>query len=219
MASLASPVQFRAHGDDCLAGASAPARPDARSPGRRGEPTLAMLIASIAKGDERALEALYEETVGRLYGLALRIVRNRESAEEVTEDVFIQVWRSASSFDAARGAPLAWLLTICRSRALDHLRRAEPALAHPEPEALRAPDAHDAHGDPQDLLFAARNNAQLTRSLAILTPTQRQLVALAFFRGLTHQEIAAHSGLPLGSVKTHIRRALSILRQELGGTP
>jgi RNA polymerase sigma factor (sigma-70 family) len=189
-------------------------RPDAPA-GNRNDQALAAAIAAIAKGDERALEALYDETVGRVFGLALRIVRNRESAEEVTEDVFIQAWRSAATFDAARGAPIAWLLTICRSRALDHLRRAEPALAHPDPQSLRAAVDVEHDDDPQSLLAAARDHAQLKRALESLTPQQRQLVALAFFRGFTHQEIAAHSGLPLGSVKTWIRRALAVLRKEL----
>jgi RNA polymerase sigma factor (sigma-70 family) len=183
--------------------------------GNRNDQALAAAIASIAKGDERALEALYDETVGRVFGLALRIVRNRESAEEVTEDVFIQVWRSAATFDAARGAPIAWLLTICRSRALDHLRRAEPALAHPDPQSLREAVDAEHDDDPQNLLAAARDHALLKRALESLTPQQRQLLALAFFRGFTHQEIAAHSGLPLGSVKTWIRRALAVLRKEL----
>ena len=207
--------------------ASAPAHPAERRP-RNGreipveaaraerDRQLAMLIEAVAKGDSVALEKVYAQTLGRVFGLALRIVRRREAAEEVAVDVYLQVWRTARTFDALRGGPLTWLLTICRSRALDLLRRDDPAIVHPEPEALATtPDARQGE-DPLDLLAACEGNARLARALAALTPLQRQLIALAFFRGLTHSEIAAHSRLPLGSVKTYIRRALAQLRAELG---
>jgi RNA polymerase sigma-70 factor (ECF subfamily) len=170
----------------------------------------------MARGESQALAALYEAALGRVYGLALRIVRTREAAEEVAIDVFVQAWRTAATYDALRGAPLTWLLTICRSRALDHLRRAEPADPHPDPESLAAADPLARSTDPQDLLLACEGEARLKRALESLTALQRQLIALAFFRGLTHQEIAAHARLPLGSVKTYIRRALAQLRAELG---
>lgn len=176
---------------------------------------LAASIAAMARGDTRALEALYRETVGRVYGLALRIVRVHEAAEEVAEDVFVQAWRTAGTYSPARGAPLAWLLTIARSRALDCLRRDEPALAHPDPEQLAVPGESGVADDPMDLLAACRAQVEVARALERLSPRERQLLALAFFRGLSHQEIAAHSGLPLGSVKTYIRRSLATLREML----
>jgi len=179
---------------------------------------LAMLIEAVARGESQALDSIHAQTLGRVYGLALRIVRTRESAEEVAIDVYLQVWRSAATFDALRGGPLTWLLTICRSRALDHLRREDPALSHPDPEALGKAlgEGNGIGEDPQDLLLACEGNARLIRALGALSALQRQLIALAFFRGLTHQEIAAHARLPLGSVKTYIRRALAQLRAELG---
>lgn len=172
-------------------------------------------VEAIAAGDTRALEALYRDTVGRVYGLALRIVRVHEAAEEVAEDVFVQVWRTAGRWDAARGAPLAWILTIARSRALDYLRRDEPAIAHPEPEMLAEPATGDFAGDPLDLLTATEARGEIARALGRLSALQRQLVALAFFKGLSHQEIAVHAGLPLGTVKTYIRRSLAILREAM----
>lgn len=177
---------------------------------------LARLIAAVASGDGAALRELHHLTVGRVHGIALRIVRTREAAEEVALDTFLQVWRTARTYDALRGAPLAWLLTIARSRALDYLRRAEPAEAHPDPEVLGRPEAADRVEDPQDLLLAIEGRDALLRALEQLSALQRQLIALAFFRGLTHQEIAAHARLPLGSVKTYIRRALTQLRAQLG---
>ena len=174
------------------------------------------MIESIARGEERGLESFYAATVGRVNGLALRIVRTREAAEEVTADVFLQVWRSAKSYDALRGGPVAWLLTICRSRALDYLRRAEPAESHADPEIVAGGRERSPTDDPLDILAACESHGSLHRALAALTPLQRQLIALAFFRGLTHQEIAAHARLPLGSVKTYIRRALAQMHADLG---
>lgn len=172
------------------------------------------LLAAIARQDENALAALYDATLGRVYGLALRITRKPEAAEEVVADVYLQVWRKAIDYDAARGRALTWLLTICHSRALDLLRRKDEADSHPEPETLRT-DLADADNDPQDLLQAIERQSAIYAALESLNPIQRQLIALAFFKGLSHQEAAAQSGLPLGTVKTHIRRALEHLRLTL----
>lgn len=175
-------------------------------------------MAQICRGDEAALGALYDATLGRVYGLALRITRNPQAAEEVAADVFWQVWRQAPRFDPARGRVLTWLLTIARSRALDSLRRVDEADAHPEPEVFIALEA-TREGDPQDLLAATQRDHRLHAALATLEALPRQLLALAFFRGLTHEEIAAHAGLPLGTVKSQIRRALGALKNVLGEDP
>src|SRR5574338_74732 len=192
------------------------AEPDAQA--------LAALIGRIAHQDEDALGALYDATVGRVYGLALRILREEQGAEEVAEEVFFQVWRQAGRYDPARGRPLGWLLNLARSRALDQLRRRDEALSHPDPTTLHVEEAggeadfSDAREsrDPQDLLAATEAHRGLHRALAALEPVPRQMVALAFFRGLTHEEIAASTNLPLGTVKSHIRRALAALRAALG---
>ena len=173
-----------------------------------------VLLAAIAQQDESALGALYDATLSRVYSLALRITRKPEAAEEVVTDVYLQVWRKAADYDAARGRALTWLLTICHSRALDQLRRKDEAEAHPEPETLRT-DLADGDNDPLDLLQAIENQSAIYAALESLNPIQRQLIALAFFKGLSHQEAAERSGLPLGTVKTHIRRALEQLRLTL----
>ena len=173
------------------------------------------LLIAIAKGDDKALARFYDATVGRVYGLALRIVRHREAAEEVVEDVYMQVWQQASRYDVTRGKPLTWLLTICRSRALDYLRRDDEAIAHPEPETLIA-EPYVENSDPQDILLTLEQNSRLYGVLQNLMPVQRQLLALAFFRGMTHQEIADHTKLPLGTVKSHVRKALDNMREQLG---
>lgn len=178
------------------------------------EQHLAALVGRMAGGDEKALAALYDATSSRIYSLARGITRNAECAEEVTEDVYWQAWRHALRFDPKRGNVMAWLLMLARSRALDHLRRAEPAQAHPEPETLIAHPSGDRE-NPAEVLSTAQSEQCLSSALQYLDAQPRQLIALAFYRGLTHEEIAAQTELPLGTVKSSIRRALSALRTHL----
>jgi len=185
-----------------------------RSDCNTGDAQMHAWVTAIARHDEQALAELYEATLARVYGIALRIIRNPQAAEEVSENVYWQVWREAPRFVAQRGNVIAWLLTIARSRALDYLRKADDAELCEEPELLLTNEpSHD--GDPQDLLAAAQNNAKLNQALQQLEPVQRQLVAMAFFRGLTHEEIADFSDMALGTVKSHIRHALKQLHDVL----
>lgn len=169
-------------------------------------------LRDIARGDEQALTALYDATLGRCYALAYRITRNRQSAEDVLTTTFLQVWREAARYDPARGHPMAWLLTICRSRALDHLRQRDPAELHPEPDTLTRPGDGPVADDPLSTLIERDTNARLHEAIAQLPRLSQQLLSLAFFRGLSHQEIADHTGMPLGTVKTHLRQAQAALR-------
>lgn len=178
------------------------------------ERQLNELVTRIAQRDEKALADFFDATRARVYGLALRITDRADAAEEVTADTYLQVWREASRYDAARGKVLAWLLTVCRSRAIDSIRRRDEAHAVAEPDLLRAGEAAEAD-DPEVLLLALERDCALHAALAGLSAVQRQLLALAFFRGLTHEELAQHTRLPLGSVKTHIRKAIMQLREQL----
>lgn len=175
---------------------------------------LATLIQRMSTGDEQALGAFYDATLGKVYGLALRITARTDAAEDVAAEVYHQAWRQAGRYDAVRGRPLTWLLTMARSRALDSLRRRDEADSHPEPQSLVEPVV-STDSDPLDLLLSIERNGALHGALASLDPIQRQLVALAFYRDLTHQEIADHALLPLGTVKTHIRKALLALQSAL----
>jgi RNA polymerase sigma-70 factor, ECF subfamily len=190
---------------------AAVATPSMQAEASEQESALRALLAGIARSEQAALGEFYDTTVGRVYGLALRITGRPDAAEEVASDVYLQVWRDAARYDATRGRVLAWLLTICRSRAIDFLRRREQTEPLPEADQFSARDGTLA-SDPQDLLSASRSHTALHVALETLSPVQRQLLALAFFRGFTHEEISQHSGLPLGSVKTHIRKALGVLR-------
>lgn len=182
------------------------------------EDNFRAMITSIAHKNEAALGTFYDTTISRVYAVALRITRRAEAAEEVASDVYLQVWQQAGRFDTSRGRVLAWLLTICRSRALDYLRRRDKAEAHPEPETLR-PDLQIDENDPQDLLLTMESSNTVYAALESLAPNQRQLIALAFFKGLSHHEISDYTGMPLGTVKSHLRKALSVLHEVLGGDP
>jgi RNA polymerase sigma-70 factor (ECF subfamily) len=177
---------------------------------------LRAAVSRMARGDESALAELYDATAPRVYALARRIARAAPAAEEVVSDVYFQAWQQSGRYDPARGRVLAWLLTICRSRALDALRRRDQAELHDDPERLRggAPSAAD---EPFELLSAFERGSRVHTALATLDDTARALIAQSFFEGLSHSEIAARTGMPLGTVKTVLRRALHALRGELAG--
>jgi RNA polymerase sigma-70 factor (ECF subfamily) len=180
-------------------------------PDREPRDALASLIQHIAGGDEQALTRLYDLTVTRVYSLARAIMASSEDAEEVSCDTFVQVWNEAGRFDPARGSALGWLMSICRSRALDARRRRLVRLRADQSE----PAQEEAAAPPEDLLAMLEDGSAVHAALARLTPLRRELVALAFFRGMTHTEIAASVSLPLGTVKSHLRRALDALRGHL----
>lgn len=175
---------------------------------------LAGLVLRMAAGEEAALGELYDATLGKVYGLALRITGRADAAEDVAAEVYHQAWRQADRYDPERGRPLTWLMTMAHSRALDSLRRRDEADSHPDPETLAEPEAAP-RADPLDLLLCVERDAALQDALARLDPVQRQLLALSFYRDLSHQEIADHSRLPLGTVKSHIRKGLLALQSAL----
>lgn len=172
------------------------------------------LVRSIAAGDQLALHALYERANRVVFTLTMRITGSRETAEELTVDVFYDVWRRASGYDARNGTVLGWIMNQARSRAIDRLRfeqrkkRVGPHTSDPLAAASEAPDSHDV------LEFKEQGRA-LRAALAVLTPDERQAIEAAFFSELTYAEVAARLNQPLGTVKTRIRSALHKLRQAL----
>ena len=173
-------------------------------------------IDGVIRRDEAAFGSLYAATVNRAWSVAMRITRQAEAAEEVVEDCYWQVWREAERFDAARGRVLTWILTICRSRALDYLRRKDIAEPMADIETLRSSELADER-DPLDILGATERASAVHRALEQLRPRERQLISLAFFRGLTHQEIAVACAMPIGTVKTTMHKAFKQLQALLGG--
>lgn len=178
---------------------------------------LADLLRLTAGGDDRALARLYDATHRLVYGLCLRILRDPDAADEAVMDVYMQVWRQAGQYDRGRGAPLAWLLTVARSRALDR-RRARArnrALTDPLETAMDLPAGGPS---PDDAPVLAQQRDRVAAALAQLSPEQRDAIHAAFFSGLSHSEVADALGAPLGTVKTRIRTGMMRLREILQPT-
>lgn len=180
---------------------------------------LSHLLARAGLGDRAAFAAVYERTSTHLFAVILRIQRDRGQAEDLLQEIYVSVWKAAASFDAARSQPLTWLTQIARNRAIDSLRRAS---AQPRTESLSVaddderPDPHEAMASddpgPLDLLDQASDRRQLGHCMEGLSAPQRQSVALAFFDGLSHAEVAERLREPLGTVKSWVRRALQTLK-------
>jgi RNA polymerase sigma-70 factor (ECF subfamily) len=173
------------------------------------------LLARIARQDETALAALYDRHARVLYSLALRIVSDRELAQEVLQDTFLRCWNGAERYDPDRGEVVAWLIGVARHRAIDLLRsrphqaRLREGRPLPAPERLAGPPEPDAG----DSLLLRR---AMTAALAALSPAQREAIELAYYTGLTQTEIARVQGEPLGTVKSRMRSGLERLRAALG---
>ena len=170
------------------------------------------LVRSVAARDQVALHGLYERAHRLVFTLCMRITHSRETAEELTIDVFHDVWRRAAGYDPANGTVLGWIMNQARSRAIDRLRF-EQRKKRVEPDDGEAP-ANDI-GYARDAVEAKQESAMLRSALAALTSDERQAIESAYFGGLTYAEVASRLDQPLGTVKTRIRSALQKLRQEL----
>ena len=177
--------------------------------------SLGKLITEVATGDDSALETLYDQTIGKVYALAFAITKSPEEAEEVACDVYTQVWVQASNFSADRGTGMAWLMTICRSRSLDALRRNQVRISNDSPDPSNPEDAETELLTPEVALSRFQQNAEITHALGALSSVQRDAVMLIYFRGSSHGDVATVLGLPLGTVKSHLRRALQSLHNVL----
>lgn len=175
---------------------------------------LMTLIDRVAQRDEAALKALYDLTARKLYGLSLRVVGSAERAEDVLQETFLQVWRSAGDYRSTLSPPGAWLGMIVRSRSLDSLRRRAADRAHlmEELDEVLADTLEGDAPDPMDTSQASQQAWALHQCLSQLEHKQREVVSLAYLRDLSHGELAAQLKLPLGTVKTWIRRGLDKLR-------
>lgn len=170
---------------------------------------LAGLLARSGVGDRKAFADLYEETRSKLFAVSLRIVRERQLAEEVLQDSFVNIWNHAGDYAQAKSAPLTWMTAIVRNRSLDIVRRTREL---PDVDDTLAGLLVDESAAPVREAEERADAHSLRRCLDELEAEQRQSIALAFFHGLTHSELADHMRRPLGTVKTHIRRGLARMR-------
>jgi len=180
-------------------------------------------LARIALGDRAALAALYKTASAHLLGVILRIQRDRAQAEDVLQEIFVSIWRNAQGYDAARSQPMTWLTSIARNRAIDSLRRRKTEVA--TVSAYGDDDDQDSNlvdampsedSGPMELLQEAAQQRAVTHCIGALSAEQQQCVALAYYQGLSHSEVAQHLQQPLGTVKSWVRRALMALKDCLG---
>jgi RNA polymerase sigma-70 factor (ECF subfamily) len=171
---------------------------------------LASLLARAGLGDRRAFEEVYRSTHSKLFAVSLRIVRERQLAEEVLQDSFVAIWNHASDYAQAKSAPTTWMTAIVRNRSLDVLRRG--AHETEDVDEVMALNLVDESASPSHDYDAGQDMHSVRECLKELEADQRQSIALAFFQGLSHSELASHMRKPLGTVKTHIRRGLMRLK-------
>lgn len=175
---------------------------------------LHRLLAAVALGDRKAFRTLYDATSARLFGFALRILKKDELAEEALQEAFVSIWHAASSYQVHLSAPLTWMAAIVRNKALDIRRRSpaglEVALATEDYDPVEA--LQDSAAGPQELAQLSRDAVALAGCMERLASRQRQAIGMAYLHDLSHSEVAAQLSLPLGTVKTWIRRGLDRLR-------
>ncbi len=200
-------------GDGASSSEAAPS-PVSRPPGGLTTAELGDLLKRSARGDEQAFATFYDATSSRAFGLAVRVVRNPAQAEEVSQEAYLEVWRTANRFDPAQGSAVSWLLTILHRRAVDRVRSAEAASRRDETYHHQNQSVpHDATADAAQASMEAH---RVRGALKTLTPIQREALELAYFGGYTHTEVASMLNLPIGTAKTRIRDGLIRLRDALG---
>ncbi|MGQ0503362.1 MAG: sigma-70 family RNA polymerase sigma factor [Panacagrimonas sp.] len=177
---------------------------------------LKSLLIATATGDERSFAELYRLTSSHLFGLLLRMLQRRDWAEEAVQDCYIKIWQKAETYDSEKGAPLTWMLSVARYRALDLLRVKRPEVELPDGEEEHTLPPMTLADDSQDPLARASESQGIARmrlGLRELPPEQREAVLLAYYEGYTHQELAERLNAPLGTVKSWVRRGLARLRE------
>jgi RNA polymerase sigma-70 factor, ECF subfamily len=177
-------------------------------------PDLADLIRSSGLGDEMAFSSLYDATSSRVHGLVLRVVRDPAQAEEVTQEVYLEIWRTSARFDPSLGSPIGWMMTIAHRKAVDRVRSSEASRRRDS--TYEAATQETPFDETAERAERRLDRDRVRRALDTLTDSQRGALELAYFGGYTHTEVAAMLGLPLGTAKTRIRDGLIRLRDTLG---
>ena len=177
------------------------------------DPELTSMIAAVANGDQVAFAALYDRLAPTVYGVVRRVLRDPSQAEEVTQEVFVEIWKQATRFDAERGSVRTWAVTIAHRRAVDRVRSEQ---AHRDRQLRSAAAELDNEPTPEDSAMDTEDRRRARTAMAALSAPQREVLELAFYEGLTHVQIADRLGVALGTVKTRIRDGLIRLRTVMG---
>ena len=192
-----------------------PLRPAGASPAAgAGDDILERLLAQVARGDEQAFADLYQRVAAAVFGLVSKVVRNPAQSEEVTQEVIVELWRTAPRFDPARGTARSWIMTCAHRRAVDRVRSAESAARRDDLAGRR--DQGRPYDEVVEQVESSLEREHVRRGLQALTALQREAVVLAYYGGHTHREIAELLGVPQGTVKTRLRDGLIRLRDHLG---
>jgi RNA polymerase sigma-70 factor (ECF subfamily) len=182
--------------------------------GGRVDPDPTTLIASVANGDQAAFASLYDVLSPTVFGVVRRVLRDSSQAEEVTQEVFVEIWKQATRFDPERGSVRTWAVMIAHRRAVDRVRSEQ---SHRDRQVTVAAAAVEAPASPEDDAVEAEDRQRARAAMATLPAAQREALELAFYDGLTHVQISEHLGVALGTVKTRIRDGLIRLRTSMGG--
>ena len=170
---------------------------------------LEILLSAVAAGDQAAFGMLYQATSAKLYGVALRILRRRDLADEVIQEAYVRIWNNAATFDSSRASPITWMVSITRNRALDEVRRASHLAIETTPEALDVADDAMLASERVEL---ASDLARLRACLDDLEPDRREIVRLAYLDGLSREDLGLRFGHPPGTIKTWLHRSLKQLK-------
>jgi RNA polymerase sigma-70 factor (ECF subfamily) len=177
-------------------------------------PDLTELLRRSGRGDEAAFAQLYDATAKRAFGLAVRVVRDPSQSEEVTQEAFLEIWRTASRFDPDRGSAVSWILTLVHRKAVDRVRSAEASTRRDT--AYHQGSSTIEHDSTAEAAQASMEARRVRQALDSLTEVQREALELAYFKGYTHTEVASMLDLPVGTAKTRIRDGLIRLRDTMG---
>ncbi|WP_158865409.1 ECF RNA polymerase sigma factor SigK [Leifsonia sp. AG29] len=179
-------------------------------------PEFDVLLQRVAQGDQRAFSELYDHTAARVLGLIRRLLIDAAQAEEVAQEVFLEVWQSATRFDPNRGRALTWIMTMAHRRAIDRIRASQAA--HDRDTAIGIRDLPTAYDQVSETVEVRVEHERVEAAMARLSGPQRQALTLAYYGGLSQSEVATELGIPLGTAKTRLRDAMIRLREELGVT-
>lgn len=178
--------------------------------------SIESLLRSVAAGDRTAFAEVYDRIASRVMGLVVRLLRDRAQSEEVTQEVFLEIWQQAAKFDAAKGSGMAWVLTMAHRRAIDRIRASQKS--HERDLKIGIRDMERDFDNVAESVEIRVENERVKNAMTRLTPLQREAVILAYYGGYSHSEMADILGIPLGTVKTRLRDGMIRLRDELGVT-